>query len=415
MTKEAFKTTGKLQKMVIIVSICFCVLVFGIVLFMEAKTIQDEHAILESSVESQLIATSIAAREYIDIDDFTSYNSLEDIESDNKDYATTLAQLRRLADSVGAQYIYALKIIDGTCYFIFDTDPINEEVFIEYELSPVHEKAFEGTDAAAIMNVVDEYGSFNTGAVPLYDGNEVVGIIATDITDTFIAESQSAAIRNIVILAVLMVVTLGVMLAMVIILTRRLYGMQKKLEQMAHFDTITGLPNRQYLMEYLKDLTSEKKGDPFALFFIDLDNFKTVNDNAGHDAGDELLRHIAEYLEESTKNAKAFRPAAGRLNIAARIGGDEFIQIVSGVETEEEASRIAEDLLSNFQSKKLDKYIEKYKVGLSVGVALFPYHTEDYNVLIKYADIAMYYAKHSGKNSYRIYQDEMGKEDPDQS
>ena len=137
-----------------------------------------------------------------------------------------------------------------------------------------------------------------------------------------------------------------------------------------------------------------------------------MNDNAGHDAGDALLRHIAQYLDGALENTKSFRPAAGQLNIAARVGGDEFIQVVHGVETEEKAREIAIRLLGNFKNQYLDRFIEKYAVGLSVGVALYPYHSDNYHVIIKYADMAMYAAKQAGKNQYRLYSDELNRAVP---
>lgn len=178
----------------------------------------------------------------------------------------------------------------------------------------------------------------------------------------------------------------------------------------ALFDNVTGLPNRQHLMEHLVELTADPIKGAFGLVFIDLDNFKVVNDNAGHDAGDELLRSIAQYLDHALYDTMSFRPSAGKLNIAARVGGDEFIQVVNGLDTHEKAALVAEKLLDGFKSGHMSRYIEKYSVGLSIGVALYPHDTEDYHVLIKYADIAMYHAKHGGKNQYRIYTDEMGQE-----
>jgi len=188
--------------------------------------------------------------------------------------------------------------------------------------------------------------------------------------------------------------------------------MQDRLYRLANYDHLTGLPNRQYLMTCLEEV--EKKGKeqaPFALLLIDLDNFKLVNDNEGHDAGDEFLCIIAEYIDAICRNAKSFHPTARALNVSVRIGGDEFVQIVSGVNTEAEAQSYAKSLFDNFSSESIDQYIEKYKVGLSIGVALFPTHTENTRELIKFADIAMYYAKNSGKNTYRIYNPEMCKID----
>jgi diguanylate cyclase (GGDEF)-like protein len=208
---------------------------------------------------------------------------------------------------------------------------------------------------------------------------------------------------------------MAVMVGALIVLLRRVTAMQNKLFRMANYDLITGLPNRQYLMDYLARISEKasKTNEPFALMFIDLDNFKKVNDGAGHDAGDELLRHIATYLSGIHENSKEFRPSAGILNVSARIGGDEFLQVVPGISTETEAAIAAQKVLDNFHSQALDRFIEKYKVGLSIGVALFPYHSANYNVLIKYADIAMYHAKHGTKHSFCIYTDEMGQESPE--
>jgi diguanylate cyclase (GGDEF)-like protein len=402
---------NRLHKIIVLVLSLFLVAVLALVLGMSIRNSTALRDILEESVKAQLISISVAAREIIDEDKFDSYNNRENIASDGDDYARTLSALRLLQREVGAQYIYALKRIDDKYYFIFDTDTENDTLLTEYDLSPVHEQAFLGRESAGIMNVVDEWGSYNTGAVPLMKDGVVVGIISTDIEDTFIKQNALTARFNVIFLALSMIVAMSAMLLTVLLLMRRVQNMQEHLFRMANYDTITGLPNRQYLMDYLTRITSrDKSADPFMLMFIDLDNFKKVNDGAGHDAGDELLHEIAEYLDatHANSNSKSFRPSPGILNVSARIGGDEFVKIIHGVSGESEASELAQQILDNFGSQSLDRFIEKYKVGLSIGVALFPYHSTNFNVLIKYADIAMYHAKQSGKNRYCVYKDEMG-------
>lgn len=407
--------TNRFQNISILSIIGFSVIIIGITVFMTLKNTADLMGILEDSIESQLISISIAARERLDVVKFDSYNVMEDTDGDGEAYRQTLENLRSLQKQVGAKYIYALKQVDGKYLFIFDTDEEEDTRFQEYELSPVHRRAFQGKDSAGIMNVQDEYGNFNTGAVPIWKNDQIIGIICTDIEDAYIQKSDGASFGNAVTLVLTLFATMCAMTIIVSLLLYRVRKMQDKLFRMANYDALTNMPNRHFLMTYLPDIAEKalKKRTSFALLLIDLDNFKTVNDHAGHDAGDELLRHIGAYLNGVHGDAKSFRPSAGILNVSARIGGDEFVQIVPGVATEAEARAAAEKVLDNFRTKTLDRFVEKYRVGLSIGVALFPYHTENFNVLIKYADMAMYHAKRGGKNAYCIYNDEMSREEPD--
>lgn len=399
--------TKKQGNVAILAVLLFFMIILSVVVGMNVKNTVELRGILEESVESQLISISLAAREILDVDAFIAYDNANVAE--DPAYQATLAKLRQLCDSVGAEYIYALKEMDGEYVFVFDTDTEDEAIFIPYEIAEVHEEAFTGEDAADTMNVDDDYGSFNTGAVPIWKDGKIVGIISADIEDAYLERSYKSAMWNSIALIGMLLFTMIIMLISVIRLIRKIRTMQDRLEYMAHYDNVTGLPNRQYLLDFLAKTIKSKV--PFALFFIDLDNFKRVNDNAGHDAGDELLRHIGHYLEDSAEGTKSFRPSAGRLNIAARIGGDEFIQVVRDIDTVEKAEAAASKLLQNFKSQHTDRYIDKYDVGMSIGVALYPYHTENYHVLIKYADIAMYHAKNAGKNQFCIFQDEMAGEE----
>jgi diguanylate cyclase (GGDEF)-like protein len=406
---------GKVQTRVVsvVIVIALFVLMLGVTAFLTVKNTSDLRGVLRESVQSDLLSISIAARQVIDTDAFDSYNSLADVHKDQADYDKTLAVLRELQTATNATYIYVLKQIDGAYYFIFDTDLEDETIFSEYDIFPVHEKAFLGKNAADILNVVDEWGSFNTGAVLIWKEGKVIGIVSTDIEDTYIRRSADMASFNTALLIVVMVASMVAMVAVSGLLLRRIQKMQAKLYKMANYDVITGLPNRQYLMNYLQDVTKESKREdmPFALLFVDLDNFKRVNDNAGHDAGDELLRAIGLYLDGVHDNSKSFRPAPGILNVSARIGGDEFVQVVPGVGDIAEAEIVAKRVLDNFELQSMDHFIKKFDVGLSIGVAIYPYHSDNFNVLIKYADIAMYHAKKEGKHIYRIYNHDMNPKD----
>jgi diguanylate cyclase (GGDEF)-like protein len=397
----------------LIVTAMLLAVVFAAVIFITIQNAQNQEAILEDSVKSELVATSIAARDIIDPDAFAAYNSLDDVAAEHAAYTATLERLRVLKGEVNAQYIYALKKIDGAYVFIFDTDEEDTTIFSEYELSAVHKRAFAGETSADVLNVKDEWGSFNTGAVPIIKDGVVIGIVSTDIEDTYLAESKAAARTSATILIVTMLITMSILFLALFILLRRIHAMQEHLKQIANFDAVTGLPNRQYLFSFLAEAETDEAREPFAVLFIDLDNFKAVNDGAGHDVGDDLLRSIALYLN-SGKAGAATHSTGSLSRISARIGGDEFVQIMPGVKNAEDAAAVAQQLLDGFaQQPVLQPFIRDFSIGLSVGVALYPHDSTDRTELIKFADIAMYHSKSAGKNGYTLYNESMSEKAED--
>jgi len=438
-----------IQRFALVAVIGFFAVLLGLTIGVTLKNNLDSRNILERSVKSDAVSISLAAERLIDSGEFaqllnpaflTGSNPFNDTSHELYSwYHKTLAALRALKEDVGATYIYALWQYQGKIYFVFDTDEANKDwdydnannkwiyigdnspdasdpptPFTLYEDAvDVHFKPFETKESSASI-IKDNWGQFITGTVPIFDaGGKVIGVICVDIDDTFIGDNARAAINNLIILIVVMAVVMAAMTFIVYILLRRIEKIQDKLFKLANYDIVTGLPNRQYLFNYMQDVTSKyemaKLKPAFALVFVDLDNFKKVNDGAGHDAGDELLRDIAGFLDKALYKSKSFRPPAGVLNVSARIGGDEFIQIAADVHTEEQADIVAKKLLDTFntQSAEISPFISQFDIGLSIGIALFPKHTKDFNVLIKYADIAMYHAKKRGKHNYRIYGHDM--------
>lgn len=405
--------TGKLRKAPLIIIIFLLVGVFTLTLTLNARNTKELISYTEESIKDELIAIGMAAVEIIDPAAIQRYTSMDRIRADLANYNMTRGRLRQLVNAASVEYVYVIKEIGGEYYFIYDTDTENEEVFIPYELSDVHKRAFNGERAADVLNIQDEYGTFNGGAVPIYHNGDIIAIMCVDASDMWLKQSRQAATRNQVILAVSIATALCLLMAFLVYLLHKVAEMQETLHAMAHKDTITGLPNRLYLLEYLEEHTRAKRDVPFALMFIDLDNFKRVNDLAGHDAGDELLRNVGDFLKEETRLAETFHPSAGYINVSARVGGDEFIQVYPGVDTIEEADKLAQHLFATFAPERVSRYIEKYNVSLSIGVALYPYHSANYHTLIKYADTAMYVAKKAGKNQYRLYADGMVGEEQD--
>lgn len=168
---------------------------------------------------------------------------------------------------------------------------------------------------------------------------------------------------------------------------------QAELYRSANYDKLTDLPNRSLFLDRLNQVFNQSKRyeRKFALLFIDLDGFKSVNDTFGHDAGDELLIKVAEKLLICVRES----------DTVARLGGDEFTVILSTIESsinaEQVAGKIIETLAVPFTIKGND-----VQIGASIGVSIYPDNGDDTEILLKKADDAMYLAKKEGKNDYRV-------------
>ncbi len=170
------------------------------------------------------------------------------------------------------------------------------------------------------------------------------------------------------------------------------------LEHLATRDILTELPNRARLQHCLKErLDAHHKGPTQAVFFIDLDNFKEVNDSLGHAAGDMLLKEIAARLLQCIRAD----------DTVARLGGDEFVVLAECCDGASSAARLAEKLCVALDQPVL---IEEHEVraGASIGISMFPQDGETSEMLLQNADTALYRAKAAGGNTYRFYTEEMG-------
>jgi len=178
---------------------------------------------------------------------------------------------------------------------------------------------------------------------------------------------------------------------------------QEKLRYLALHDPLTGLPNRKYLFEQLSQLIiqASRHNRKLAIIFLDIDNFKYINDNYGHEVGDKVLLAIAETIRYH------LRPG----DIIGRIGGDEFVIILDDIAKLEDINIIANKLnkaienIPNYIKSKLE--IDILKVTFSMGISIFPDDSNDINELIKFADIALYKAKELGKNTFSFYSREI--------
>ena len=173
---------------------------------------------------------------------------------------------------------------------------------------------------------------------------------------------------------------------------------EQALFELAHHDALTGLPNRLFLNLQLAAQLAQARttGQGFALHFIDLDRFKSINDGFGHDQGDELLKEVAERLLR----------AVGPNGTVARLGGDEFAIVQTGIGGVESARSLAEEVIALVREPVLIER-RKVRIGASIGVTLAPTDAETVEQLLKCADLAMYSAKREGGECVRFFKSGM--------
>ena len=173
---------------------------------------------------------------------------------------------------------------------------------------------------------------------------------------------------------------------------------QARIEFMAMHDALTHLPNRAFLVERLGRMQAqaERAKHALAVLFLDLDNFKNINDSLGHHAGDRLLREVAIRLTAAVRQA----------DMVARLGGDEFVVVLAEIAEPQDAARVAAKLLDTIAAPLL---LDGYKVSVSgsIGIGLFPHDGDNAEMLIRYADVAMYHAKDNGRSNYQFFAPDM--------
>lgn len=168
-----------------------------------------------------------------------------------------------------------------------------------------------------------------------------------------------------------------------------------ELKEIAFHDALTGLPNRRLFKDRLELEIGRCRRDNtrLGLMFLDLDNFKAINDTMGHEAGDQLLVTIGKRLTESVRQE----------DMVCRLGGDEFTVLLIGIENAETAKGVAEKILANLRHA-IQLGDHATIATTSIGIAIFPDDSESSASLMTHADIAMYQAKESGKNNYFVYE-----------
>jgi len=173
---------------------------------------------------------------------------------------------------------------------------------------------------------------------------------------------------------------------------------RQSLDYMAHFDALTDLPNRTLLKDRIQQAIShaQRNSGMVGLLFLDLDNFKVVNDSLGHTLGDVLLKNVAQRISDCLREG----------DTAARLGGDEFIVMLPDMSDTQDAAKVASKIL---ESLAIPLHIDQHEifVSVSIGISIYPSNSNNMDGLLAEADGAMYHAKKQGKNNYQFFTPEM--------
>ncbi|NVK32710.1 MAG: EAL domain-containing protein [Gammaproteobacteria bacterium] len=188
-------------------------------------------------------------------------------------------------------------------------------------------------------------------------------------------------------------------------ITERRQG-EEKMRQLAYFDSLTKLPNRQYFHSHFAELLREATlhHQRVACMFVDLDNFKRINDTLGHDAGDTLLKEVANRLTGAVRTTP--RDIDRGSDMLSRLGGDEFTILLNDVGDQGNAHVVANRILDLLR-KPIDLGEQCVVVTPSIGISFYPEHGESIDELIKAADSAMYKSKELGRNNFQVFDPQM--------
>jgi diguanylate cyclase (GGDEF)-like protein len=319
--------------------------------------------------------------------------------------------LRRLSDGLS---VVKVKIYDLNGLTVYSTDPrqIGEDGSAKagfrrardgYPSSKVNYRdrldSWEGS--LADRHIVETYVP-----VHVYDAAPVEAVLEVynDVTELVQANQRSqwkilaAVLGAMAVVYVLVQVILGRYQRLLHEQERERAAQEERIRYQAYHDALTGLPNRASFTEHLEEAMRRAKraGWPLALLFLDLDLFKRVNDSLGHDAGDRLLRVVAERIRRAVREA----------DMLFRMGGDEFTVLLEDVRGPEEAAMVAGRVLEGI-AEPLQLQHHEISVSGSIGIALYPRDDVIGERLLKSADTAMYRAKELGRNRYAFFAREM--------
>ncbi len=179
---------------------------------------------------------------------------------------------------------------------------------------------------------------------------------------------------------------------LIILFVKTQYKNNKKLSILASTDSLTGLANRPNLIRKIKSTIKKAPSDCFAIVFLDIDYFKSINDNYGHEAGDRILKLFTHTITKMIDDT----------DVLSRLGGDEFVLLLKSKKTLKDI-KLFVDFLSTTLDTSFSVNNQEIFISSSIGVSVYPKHGDDVTALLRFADTAMYYAKDAGRNCVQFY------------
>ncbi len=308
-----------------------------------------------------------------------------------------------------------LKVFSDSGEILFSTDPeevgaVNRESYFSdivskgEVLTKIIWKDQESLEGQTMQSdVVETY-------VPLVNDGRLLGAFEIYYDITAKKENLDRLLRR--SSALIFALAFGLITVIIVTLTKAARSIaereraEERIRYLAHHDALTDLPNRFLFKEHLSRalVSAQRNGNIFAVLFVDLDDFKQVNDAYGHDVGDLLLQEAAARFGRTLRKSDvlARQGENGTSTSIARFGGDEFIVLLSDIDGARDAATAADRLLETLSDPfVLDGH--RVCVGVSIGISLYPQDGEDFETLIKNADAAMYRAKSQGTKHYRFH------------
>jgi diguanylate cyclase (GGDEF)-like protein len=352
---------------------------------------------LDNKERENLLVQARFIANAINIKNLTKLNAKK-IDVNLPAYQELKEQLKKIRlSNKKCKFLYLLEEkSSGEIFFFVDSQANDSKDYAEpgliyNEVPDSYLQVFELKTESVVGPITDRWGTLITALVPLKDSNnKLIAMLGMDV-------EVKSWYQKIIILSLLPVSLFSLIIVLILLIiklrqkTKELNYATQKAQFLSMHDPLTKLPNRRYCTEYFDNILAQAKRDnvKIAVLYIDLDDFKSINDNINHQAGDKVLVSLSKRLNQLRRKNE----------FIARIGGDEFCMIVYNYKDKEELKNIVNRLIDKSQNH-ITVANKQISFGMSIGIAKYPEDAKTYNELLQIADAAMYNAKNNKKGSY---------------